>query len=329
MINKAFDTIIGQTRAKTMLSMSAEAGKGEREMLSLLIKGPAGLGKTRLGDAYVEALLESNPNMKALRIQPRDIRLIGEEFNNVITAIVSGDPYVLFIDECHELVTDNTKQLKTIFSFIRKALDGNNKGKLIHIQDEQFAIFDRRKHVIIMATNFPHLLDKSGALQSRLNVFDLDLYTEEEMVKITELMAENSGIVFNITEKENPVKRIAKCGRGTARFVERVMEQLSLVNDGEPITEKQVFTALRNLKMYPRGLNEKEILLLKVAATHPINKGQFSVMAQVDVAEMKPWLAYLTHPNIRFITQLPNGLLETTKVGKTYLTKCKEIGFQI
>lgn len=326
---KPFESVIGQSRIKNMLSLSATAGANDREMLSLLLQGPAGLGKTKVAMAYVNAITESLPDIKIHCIQPRDIRLIGEEYNSLIETIVSGDPYVIFIDECHELVTDPTKQNKTIFAFIRKALDGNNKGKQIHLADEQFTMFDRKKHVIIMATNFPHVLDKSGALQSRLNTIELDLYTEKELVKITELMAEGNGIIFRKSETENPVERIARCGRGTARFIERIMEQLNLVNNGEPITEKQVSMALKSLKMYPRGLNDKEIMLMSIASSRPINRAQFCAMSQVEPAELRNSIAYMSHPDIRFITQLPSGYIETTKRGNNYLEKCKSLGFDV
>jgi Holliday junction resolvasome RuvABC ATP-dependent DNA helicase subunit len=328
-MHKAFDNIVGQNRLRNMLSLSAEAGANGREMLSGLVRGVAGLGKTALSMAYMNAILEGIPDAKPLCYEPRDLRLAGEAYNDVINAITSPDPYILFLDEVHELATDNTKQCKTIFNFIRKALDGNRKDTQIHVADEQFAVFDRRKQVIIIATNYPHLLDKSGALQSRMTNISLDLYTEAELRKITLLMAGKNNITFNVTENENPVDRIARCGRGTARYLERIMEQLQLVNDGEPITEKQVLSALRNIKIYPRGLDDKEVLLLKVAAKNPINRQQFTAMSQMESEELKKSLAYLTHPDVRFITQLPSGFLETTKRGVAYMKKCEEMGFVI
>lgn len=327
-IREEFRSIIGQERAKQMMSMSAHAGEQYREMLSLLVHGEKGNGKTNIIRAYGESLVANNPNRKLMVLQPRDFRLINETYNRLVETIISGEEYVLIIDEAHELVTDNTKQLRTIFNFIRNALDGNNRGKTIAFDSDQFTMFDRRRHVICLATNYPYLLDKSGALQSRFTEIVLDLYNEKELAKIAELMAEKAGLNFEKTEESDPLMLIARCGRGTARFLERIFEQLALFST-DTIGMNHVAIALRNLKLFPRGLNEKEIWLLKTAMVQPINKAQFLSMTGMDSDELKKSIAYLSNPETRLINQAINGTLETTKRGKLYLKKCKEVGFDI
>lgn len=327
-IKPEFHCLIGQDRAKNTLSLSAIGGENGKEMLSVLITGEKGLGKTRVMDCYGNALVNSNPARTRMSIQPRDIRLLGDNYNNLVSMLISGEEYILEIDEAHELVTDGTKQCTTLFNFLRRALDGNNKGKMIPYADDQFTMFDRKKHVISLATNYPHVLDKSGALQSRFTSIVLDLYNEDELYQITGLMAQSNGLVFADGEGEDPMRRIARCGRGTARFLERIFEQLALIPT-DTIAETHVAAVLRNLKLFPRGLGEGEVNIIKKAQNGALTRTQCQLTGKLEGGELNKSLAYMTDTELRFLNQLPNGSFEITSRGRSYLKKCKEMGFEI
>lgn len=329
-IRPEFDSVVGQDRYKSMLSLSANAGDNGGEMLSCFVHGEKGLGKTHLLHAYGGALTANNPNRRYHFIKPREVRAIGEEYNRLVESIISGEEYVIIVDEAQDLVITPTQQTRKLLNFFRNALDGNNKGKLITYDGEQMTMFDRKRHVICLATNFPYMLDKSGALQSRFTNVELDLYNEVELIQITGLMADAEEFRFILNENEDvtPANLIARCGRGSARFLERIFEQLRLFNTKE-ITLRHVQVALRNLKMFPRGLNFTEITLLKAAQKTPIKKSQFLSMTAMDTEELRKSIAYLANPETRFLIESSSGYLETTKRGKSYLAKCAEWNFDI
>ena len=330
----SFESIIGQSRAKEMLTSSARSGARKGEMLSVLFRGLRGSGKTRIVNSYVSALRKERPDMKLLHYKsPAEIRLATDSgYIELIDTLSSDDPYILVIDECHELVTDNTRQHQIIFTFLRNVLDGNNKNKSVQISEELTVNFDKTKHVVILSSNFEHLLDSSGALQSRFTVVELDQYDEDELKSITYGMAKGNGITFHEDETSQPATRIARCGRGTARFLERIFEQLTLINDGSAITESQVINCLKLLKMYPRGLSANEVRLIEECKTAKglkttLRSVQFKAMTGIDGRELNESIAYLTSPKLRFISVGGNGSLSITNRGETYLKVINELGF--
>lgn len=329
-IRPELDIVIGQSRAKNVMSRSANSGDNGGEMSSCYINGEKGLGKTHLGNAYLDALCANNPNRKRLSLVPEQIRLIGPEFNDLAETIVAGEEYVLFLDEAQDLMEAPTKQTRTIFNFIRTALDGNNAGKIIPFGAEQSTVFDRKKHVICVATNYPEIFDPKGVIKSRMTDIELDYYTEKELAEIVNMTADRKELLFENGDdlETGPVGLIARCGRGTARFLERIFEQLVSFNTNV-ITMEHVLVVLRDLNVFPRGLDKKEIMLLNMLSRQPLKKAQFQTVSGASDTAIRRSVAYLSGPDIRFLSETASGFLEITTRGRKYLKRCAETGFDI
>lgn len=324
-IHSNFDSIIGQTRAKTLLSAGIDAAKAGRPITSPLIQGAPGLGKTEIMHRYLDGL-EAN-GFRVLRFSsPRDIRLPGSGWEYFMETVMDyTTPYAIGFDECHEMAIDKVKNMRSLFTFIRKAMDRTNHNRDIVVSEEFSTRFDRTKNVICMATNYVNTLDPSKALISRFDNIELDLYNYAELRRILAVMMADLQMEV---DHEDVLQIIANCGRGTARPMRNIVEQINTVfGTGSPITMEQTFEILRLTKMFPKGLAEYEVELLLNARTRCLKDSQFlAITPSVEPSQLRASKGYLTSHQIGFLTQTPSGM-ETTTKGKRYLQRIAELGF--
>lgn len=324
LIHQKFNNLVGQERAKTLLSASVESAKRGGMTASPLITAPAGVGKSVMVRAYISALSEETGRKSLLLNSPEELRAAGGQWDEFQTMVTGGEPYVLGIDEIHLVDQTPTRQLRILKSYLLKALDKNNDGKSINLTNEFFTTFDRTQHTIVIATNFPEKLDSSGALQSRCDLINLDLYNEEELIEIEKRLL----FEIDLDVDDDAIAIIARCGRGTVRPIRNILDQIKIVFDEKTVTKDMVKEVLKMLKIYPRGLNEYEINLLMVASQSAIKDSQFLAMNPgCSVSALRYAKGYLTNPQNGLLVQMANNSMETTRKGKTFLKALMNDGF--
>jgi len=321
-IHSAFDSVVGQTEAKQLLTYSIQSGLNGGSMLSPLIKAPAGVGKTKISTAYIDALEEGG--FTVLRFSsPEEFRSEGEAYDQLVHTIVNADKYAIFIDEVHLIDNRKTVRLEKVKAFLMKALDKENNGKAIRFDEENLVHFDRRRGSIVLATNFPDKLDKSGAFQSRCDMIDLKAYSEDELIEILQIMLKDMNM-----QPANPetLRAIAQTGRGTARPMKTILDQIIMQFEAEgrdkrTINRKDVLNALRMCRIYPRGITPSELMIMDFCKNPYRDNVVIARFPNFDGASFRKSKSYLL--SLGFVQQNADGV-STTARGFEYLKKLRE-----
>jgi len=327
---KEFDHIIGQNIAKTRLIESIQSGAKDKEMLSPLLIGEAGKGKSALKNAYLNGMREIGADVLSFET-PAELRSKGAHFSSFIQCIIESPKYCIAFDEAHEINgaagQAATVQLAQVRQFLMKALDKTNQNKAIRLNDEMVVDFNRARGSILLATNFPHVLDKSGAFQSRCDTIILDDYTDDELVAILQGMLKNAGFQAAC---DKTLSVIAKCGRGTARPLEKLVDQMKITSnagDGKKtINRDDVRNALRMTKMYPLGLQAWEVNILKRTQLPIRDNVLQSVLPNIEKVTFNKSKGYLLGKGLA--SQTTQGIQRTDK-GERYLKEIVSQGFAV
>lgn len=321
-IHPAFQSIIGQTTAKSSLSMSiAGVGVGN-ELIQPLFLGPAGVGKTEIADAYGKAIA-NELNCPFIEIgTPKDIRNV-DEFNPIFEQIIDSDSFVIRIDECHEIEPSKVSHGKLI-QWLRKGTDRQNEGKAVQIADRVY-IPNRKKKVIILATNHPEKMD--AAIVSRFSKIDLALYNAREIRQIAENLFQKNGLV---PENDTVLNRISAVGRGTARPIVSLMNDylisLAKLNGDNVVTVEMLMLSLKNSGLFPSGLDVNEVSLLSLLCERGSRtKQQALAFIPNLIGNYNKSIAYLQ--NWKFVEISSTGALSLTPLGRKYIKSLKEHGF--
>ena len=325
-ITKHFDKVIGQDLAKTDMMHSVASFANGGPALSPLITGEKGNGKTHVATAYCDALREMG--VSVLERQPDELRT-PEGFNELINFIEDSDKWAVWIDEIHLLKKRSTVQLERVMNMIMKMLDKANHGSPVQVTQDKTLVFRPETGIFMGTTNFPEQLDKSGAMQSRFDKMELDLYTVPELVDILGLML--SGFGFNgVAEKT--LTQIAKCGRGTARPMEKLVKKLVMNNAAEgkktkTINRDDVARALRLSRMYPQGLEYHEVQIMAEGVDKIMKDSMIlSRFPKIERPQLRKSKGYLQ--SIEFLHDTSKGV-KTTPKGVRFLNDVKKAGFEV
>jgi Holliday junction DNA helicase RuvB len=250
---QTLEEYIGQSRLKTMLTMSIGAAKSRGEALDhVLFYGPPGLGKTTLARVISNEMgarihMTSGPSLE----RPRDI--IG-----LVHQLEPGD--VLFIDEIHRLSRVAEELLyPAIEDFVIDLTSG--KGHATRTMRLPLP-----KFTLIGATTKAGMI--SNALRDRFGfVLRLEFYSREELSKIVARTAR----LLNVAMTDEAVVAIAGRARGTPRIANRLVR---LVRDyghfqgAETICESIAVAALDSYAVDAFGLDATDRRMLEILIDH-------------------------------------------------------------
>jgi Holliday junction resolvasome RuvABC ATP-dependent DNA helicase subunit len=303
-----FDSIVGQTRIVSQLSSDIKAYIHGGPLKNYLITGLAGLGKTHILKAFAMALtlamremgeIGRNVDNNLHYSTPQEFRKMGNEYNTLCESLQSMRPLVLTVDEMHELYIRETIQSQRVHQFLKKAGDktsyADDGRALVRWDDETVIDISRRNFCFIGATNFPEKIKDSEAFRSRIPSLVLDLMSESELTTVLMRMLS----ARDIRACEETIGMIARCGRGTCRPLEKVVDALEtrILSTGKKtrtINKADVFEVMALLLLYPRGLSRVEMRLLEKCDNAQGSKIDHLALAfGVEPAAMRKSVSYV------------------------------------
>ncbi|MBC8000468.1 MAG: Holliday junction branch migration DNA helicase RuvB [Leptolyngbya sp.] len=250
---QSLDEYIGQSRLKTMLTMSIGAAKSRNEALDhVLFYGPPGLGKTTLAKVISNEMgarmhMTSGPSLE----RPRDI--IG-----LVHQLEADD--VLFIDEIHRLSRVAEELLyPAIEDFVIDLTSG--KGHATRTMRLPLPRF-----TLIGATTKAGMI--SNALRDRFGfVLRLDFYSKEELA----LIVARTSKLLKVAITQGAVDAIAGRARGTPRIANRLVRMVrdyGHFQGAETITEEIATGALDSYQVDAFGLDATDRRMLEILIDH-------------------------------------------------------------
>lgn len=330
-IGDCYSHLIGQSAAKKRRIAAWSAYVLGENPESAFFRGAAGLGKTAMMRAdFVASKIAAE--LRGENISPLyyysagELRRNGEEYKGFISDAMDQGGLFVFLDEMHELFPATVQSAKIIR--IIKGLTDSQQGNFRRVSfgDEG----DIQKHAsqvcFICGTNFPHAVKDYDAIVSRLGGIDLDLYTTNELCEIASLLAKSSGLTIN----EDTLAMMARCGRGTARPVEKMIDSAkreAVILGKHTLNRSEIVGIMRDLSLYPRGLARHEVLMLAMSEKDGYVKKQTVATAlAIETATVADSLAFLQGTG--FI-HVQGSQYTITKQGRDYLASIHAAKFVI
>lgn len=273
---------IGNENAKNVLA------KFGNSIPHFLIVGPSGHGKTSLVKLAT----------KTKRLIQTSANAIDDHNDMFAFLKQANENDVVFIDEIHSL---NHKLQESLYELMESNIFQRISGRG---QQKTFENIHLPKFTIAGTTTKEHKLNQP--LKNRFLSIHIQPYSHEDLVKIATLN-------LNSNDFEIPLI-IAQHSRNTPRTVVKLCRAVTSTNCK---TKNDVLDLLRSLEIYPEGLTNTEIRILKILQTSPASLSSLSakLMLEEDLVqeEHEPFLIQNS-----FIERNKNGR-EITKKGIQYL----------
>ncbi len=304
---------VGNGELVELLGISIDAAKAKNTALPhILLKGPAGTGKTTLAEAIAQEFgtspLALTPNSAK---SPEDLRkfflrMPGEGYDAVNGKIIGEiRPQIVFIDEIHQLSLLGQENLGIAMQDWK--LPVHLKGTDVFMWVPRFTL--------IGATTLAGKLSKPFLDRFKIQS-EFETYSLDEVLEIVHLHADKNDLKL----EEGVDQSIAKRARGIARLVVRFLDRLSdaavVAGRGDPPTQNIITRTLtdgvfeRLLRIDDRGLTKTDIKILTTlhSAAEPVGVDMLATIANEDKATVEKAIEpYLIH----------EGLLLRTKRGRT------------
>ena len=301
---KNFAGYRGQTKLKERLQLSVKAALQRKEPLEhILLCGPAGLGKTTLGQII------ANEMGCKLHSSSGPVLEKAGDLAGLLTSLEEGD--VLFIDEMHRLDNRLEEYLYPAMEDFRLdiIIEQGNKGQSMSIKLPKFTLIGATTKSVMI----------SSPLRSRFGtVARLDYYQTEELMEIILTNAE----ILQVDLKEIAAKEIAVRSRGTPRIANNILKWTrdfaEIKFPKKEVNKDIVLKALEMLEVDEQGLDEMDKKIISVMSENfgggPVGISSIAtaVMEEANTIEEvhEPFLIML-------------GLIKRTQIGRVLTDKGK------
>lgn len=303
---------VGNEELIKLLYISIEAAKAKNVALPhILLKGPAGTGKTTLAEAIAKEFgtsplaLTPNSAKSSEDLRKFFLRMPGDGYDAEGQIVGDIQPQIVFIDEVHQLSLLGQENLGVAMQDWK--LPVRLKGVDVFMWVPRFTL--------IGATTLAGKLSKPFLDRFKIQS-EFETYSLDETLEIVHLHAGRSELRL----EEGVDQVIAKRSRGIARLVVRFLDRLSdaavVGGRDDPPTQNIITRRLANrvfrelLKIDDRGLTKTDIKILRTlhSAAEPVGVDMLATIANEDKATVERAIEpYLIH----------EGLLLRTKRGRT------------
>jgi len=304
---------IGNTDFIRLLRIEIEAAKiGDGEALPhILLKGPAGTGKTTLAEAIarefgtVPLALTAGTAKKAEDLRRLFLRMPEDGYDKEGRIVGKIQPQIVFVDEIHQLPLLAQENLGIAMQDWKLPVRVNNQDVFEWVP----------RFTLIGATTLPGKLSKPFLDRFKIQS-EFETYAHDEALEVTELHANTKGLRLG----EGVAEAIAKRSRGVPRLVVRYLERIhsaaKVAHIHDPNTPANLLSIELSelmfkqfLKVDDRGLTKTDIkILLQLhKQSDPIGLDMLATIANEDKGTVQGSIEpYLLH----------EGLLARTKRGR-------------
>jgi Holliday junction DNA helicase RuvB len=332
----SWDGVVGNAVAVEQLQEALLAAKKQRRPLPhTLLFGPPGAGKSTLSKIVAREFGGGFIETTASTLEtPSDVVRILWELNEARER--TGQPAVLFVDEIHRLGDARGRQSidqESVYGLLEDwRFDHNLLGKTVGDRaGVEWRLTESTVKVwpftVIGATNEPGLLSAPLLRRFLLHV-ELQPYTESEIGQIIVGSAERLGWPVD-TGAGAELAKYARLNPGQGYRLLTSAHNRAVATDRDVITRELASEVVERLRLYPLGLTENDVRVLKILADRaPRGAGQAEIARALGVSLstfgglIEPYLRQLSFLETlarRVITA--RGLAYLAKIGQADMSR--------
>lgn len=319
---------IGNEDLIRLLRISIAAAKDRNAALPhILLKGPAGTGKTTLAEAVAREFgTEPLALTPATAKRNEDLRKLfhkmpGEGYDLEGRVVGRIQPQIIFIDEIHQLPLVAQENLGIAMQDWR--LPVRVEGKDVFEWVPRFTL--------IGATTLSGKLSKPFLDRFKIQA-DIETYSLDEAIKIVNVHAENQSLVLFPGVAEAIAKRSRGVARLIVRFLDRVADAAVIAAQGREDLKRHISLELAEtmlnhfLKVDDRGLTKSDVKILVQLAKmdEPVGIDALAVVANEERSTIQNSVEpYLIQEGL--IARTKRGRI-ITEEGRRYLVSAGHLG---